>query len=164
MIKSRFCAFYNLKIIHLNREPTPVKIILSQLNPIMQKTTVFLIDDDVDDQEIFLFILSDVCPQADCVFANDGLFALEKLQDISFNPSIIFIDINMPRMNGLEILKEIKQIKRLSQIPVYMYSTSNESAIVEQSRLLGATSFIKKHIDTDVAKAEFQQIIAKLKL
>lgn len=130
----------------------------------MQKITVFLIDDDVDDQEIFSFILSDLYPQAECVFANDGLYALENLLDVSFNPNIIFIDINMPRLNGLEILKEIKQIKRLSQTPVYMYSTSNENAVVEQSRELGATNFIKKHIDTDVAKEEFQQIIEKLKL
>ncbi|RFS15093.1 response regulator [Emticicia sp. C21] len=130
----------------------------------MQKITVFLIDDDVDDQEIFAFILSDAFPQVDCVFANDGLDALEKLQDVSFNPGIIFIDINMPRMNGLEILKEIKKVKRFSKTPVYMYSTSNENKVVEQSRELGATGFIKKHIDTDVAKEEFQHIIAKLKL
>ncbi len=130
----------------------------------MQKITVLLIDDDVDDQEIFSFILSDAYPQADCVFANGGPDALEKLQDISFNPGIIFIDINMPRLNGLEILKEIKKIKRFSQTPVYMYSTSNEIAVVEQSIKSGATGFIKKHIDTDIAKEEFQHIIAKLKL
>jgi len=152
-------------VFHLNLEPALFHHLnYSQQNLIMQKVIVFLIDDDIDDQEIFSYILSDAYPQADCVFANDGLYALEKLQDVSFNPSIIFIDINMPRLNGLEILKEIKQIKRLSQTPVYMYSTSNESAVVEQSRKLGATSFIKKHIDTDVAKEEFQDIIAKLKL
>jgi CheY-like chemotaxis protein len=130
----------------------------------MQPITVFLIDDDIDDQEIFSFILSDVYPQANCVFADDGLYALEKLQDVSFSPSIIFIDINMPRMNGLEILKEIKKIERFSQTPIYMYSTSKENAVVEQSKESGATGFIKKHIDTDLAKEEFQHIIAQLNL
>ncbi|MBA4853005.1 response regulator [Emticicia sp. BO119] len=130
----------------------------------MQKTTVFLIDDDIDDQEIFSFILSDAYPQAECVFADDGLYAIQQLQNVSFNPHIIFIDINMPRLNGLEILKEIKKVKRLSDTPVFMYSTSNEKAIVEASKKLGATGFIKKHIDTDIAKQEFQSIIAKLKL
>src|SRR6218665_165807 len=113
----------------------------------MQKITVFLIDDDIDDQEIFSFILSDASSQIECVFADDGLYALEKLQDISFNPHIIFIDINMPCMNGLEVLKEIKKIKRFSDTPIYMYSTSNESVVVEQSKIAGATGFIKKHID-----------------
>jgi CheY-like chemotaxis protein len=130
----------------------------------MEKTIVFLIDDDIDDQEIFTFILSDAYPNTECVFADDGLYALEKLQDVSFNPDIIFIDINMPRLNGLEILREIKKIRRLSATPVYMYSTSNENAMVETSMKSGATGFVKKHIDTDTAKEEFQSIIAKLKL
>ena len=130
----------------------------------MQKITVFLIDDDIDDQEIFSFILSDAYANADYVFANDGLHALKKLQDVSFNPHIIFIDINMPRLNGLEILREIKKIDRLSYVPVYMYSTSNENLMVEESKKSGATGFIKKHIDTEVAKEEFQSVIQKLKL
>ncbi|GAB3501434.1 response regulator [Emticicia fontis] len=130
----------------------------------MQRIIVFLIDDDIDDQEIFTFIFSDAYPLAECVFADDGLYALEKLQDVSFNPDIIFIDINMPRLNGLEILKELKKIERLSETPVYMYSTSKENVVVEESIRLGATGFIKKHIDTDDAKEEFRSIIAKLKL
>lgn len=130
----------------------------------MQKIIVFLIDDDLDDQEIFTFILSDAYPQVECVFADDGLYALEKLRDVSFNPNIIFVDINMPRLNGLEILEEIKKIEHLSDTPIYMYSTSKENVVVEESRRLGATGFIKKHIDTDAAKEEFQSIIAKLKL
>lgn len=130
----------------------------------MQKITVFLIDDDLDDQEIFSFILSEAYPQAQCVFADDGLYALEKIQDVSFSPHVIFIDINMPRLNGLETLKELKQLERFANTPIYMYSTSDENTVVEESKKLGASGFIKKHIDTDLAKLEFQNIITKLKL
>jgi len=130
----------------------------------MQKITVFLIDDDLDDQEIFSFILSEAYPQAQCVFADDGLYALEKIQDVSFSPHVIFIDINMPRLNGLETLKEFKQLERFANTPIYMYSTSDENTVVEESKKLGASGFIKKHIDTDLAKLEFQNIITKLKL
>ena len=130
----------------------------------MEKITVFLIDDDLDDQEIFSYIISDAYTQAECVFADDGVYALEKMQGVSFVPHIIFIDFNMPRMNGLEILKEIKKIKRLSDTPVYMYSTSKESAVEEACVKLGASGFIKKHIDTDIAKQEFRTIITQLKL
>lgn len=130
----------------------------------MQKITVFLIDDDLDDQEIFSFILSEAYPQAQCVFADDGLYALEKIQDVSFSPHVIFIDINMPRLNGLETLKELKQLERFANTPIYMYSTSDENTVVEESKKLGASGFIKKHVDTDLAKLEFQNIITKLKL
>ncbi|WP_337042702.1 response regulator [Emticicia sp. 17c] len=130
----------------------------------MPKITVFLIDDDLDDQEIFSFIMADVFAQADCVFANDGLYALEKIQDTNFSPHIIFLDINMPRMNGILFLQELKKIKRLKNVPIYMYSTSNEGSVVEECKKLGASGFVKKHINTDVAKQEFQHIIANLKL
>ncbi len=129
----------------------------------MERIIVFLIDDDLDDQEIFSYIISDAYAHAECVFADDGLYALEKIQDVSFVPHIIFIDINMPRMNGIEILKEIKKIKRFSNTYVYMYSTSKEKAVVEACEKLGASGFIKKHIDTDIAKQEFKSIIAQLK-
>jgi CheY-like chemotaxis protein len=130
----------------------------------MKKLTVFLIDDDLDDQEIFSYIISDAYSNIECVFADDGLSALRKMQDVSFVPHIIFIDFNMPRMNGLEILSEIKKNNRLSDTPVYMYSTSKESSMVEACMNLGADGFIKKQTDTDLAKQEFKNIIAQLKL
>jgi DNA-binding NarL/FixJ family response regulator len=67
-------------------------------------------------------------------------------------------------MNGLEILKEMKKINHLSDTPIYMYSTSKESTMVETCMNLGASGFIKKQTDTDLAKQEFKNIIAQLKL
>jgi len=76
----------------------------------MQNPLVFLIDDDIDDQEVFEMALKEVQPLAQCVFAADGILALEKIKtDASFLPHTIFIDINMPRMNGAQCLREIKR-------------------------------------------------------
>lgn len=124
--------------------------------------TVFLVDDDIDDQEIFLFVMKEAYSEAHCVLAKDGIQALEKLRDASFTPDIIFVDINMPRMNGTELLMELKKISRLSNTPVFMYSTSDEQEIVATCKNLGASGFVKKYADTDDVKKEFVQIISNL--
>jgi len=124
----------------------------------------FIIDDDLDDQEIFTLVTHEISDNVECIFANDGMQALNKLKtDASFTPGLIFIDINMPKVNGMQCLSEIKKIKRLQHIPVYMYSTSAEQAIVEQCKNYGAAGFIKKHIDTNDLKTDLEKIISCLK-
>lgn len=115
--------------------------LLSRAQPLQ----CLLIDDDVDDQEIFTMALHEFNDAILCDFANDGVKALEKLlTDIAFIPSCIFIDINMPRMNGVECLAEIRKIARLKPVPVCMYSTSADPEIVAKTKALGATDFIVK--------------------
>src|SRR5690348_11056297 len=93
----------------------------------------FLIDDDVDDQEFFSIVMEETYPSAQCVFANDGVHALEHLKaDVSFVPHLILIDINMPKMNGVACLAQIKQLPHLQQSHIYMYSTSVDPTIVER--------------------------------
>ena len=105
----------------------------------------FLIDDDLDDQEIFFMALQDAYDTISCVCANDGVQALEKLNtDQAFVPHFIFIDMNMPRMKGVQCLEEIKKIDRLRDIPVYMYSTSADPTAIAQTKQLGAADFIVK--------------------
>lgn len=77
-------------------------------------------------------------------FADDGIKALEELSKDDFLPDCIFIDINMPRMNGIECLEKIKSIRRLQSIPVCMLSTSADPEIVKQSKQLDAKDFIVK--------------------
>jgi CheY-like chemotaxis protein len=120
----------------------------------------FFIDDDLDDQEIFSLVISEVSDNITCVFANDGISALEIIKaNNSFVPDWIFIDVNMPRMNGIKCLAEIKKFKHFEHIPVYIYSTSAEASIVAESKKIGAAGFIKKHIDTNDLKKELSQIV-----
>lgn len=125
----------------------------------------FLIDDDIDDQEIFSMAIKDAHPFARCVFANDGVYALEKFKvDYAFIPHVIFIDINMPRMNGIQCLSEIKKLSRLQHIPAYMYSTSAERSIVEECLKIGAAGFIKKEINVEDLQRELLRVFRHLKL
>ena len=123
------------------------------------KFTLF-VDDDLDDQEIFSLVMGEISDNITCVFANDGINALEILKaNDSFIPDWIFIDVNMPRMNGIKCLAEIKKLKHLQHIPVYIFSTSAEASVVEESKRMGATGFIKKYIDTNDLKEELSKII-----
>jgi CheY-like chemotaxis protein len=121
----------------------------------------FLIDDDVDDQEIFSMALQEFNDSIHCSFADDGVKALEKLKvDQSFLPSCIFIDINMPRMNGVECLEQIKKIIRLKSVPVCMFSTSADPSIVAKTRDLGAVDFIVKPASISALSTLLSQFIS----
>ena len=107
--------------------------------------TCFLIDDDIDDQEIFTLVLKSVNPSITCITANDGIEAITKLTaEETFNPDFIFLDLNMPRMDGKECLQEIKKIDRLIRVPVIIYSTSTEQNDVLVTRALGASGYLEK--------------------
>jgi CheY-like chemotaxis protein len=112
----------------------------------MKKGNVcFLIDDDSDDQEIFSLALEKIDPTFTCIAANSGFEALQKLSDKTISvPDYIFLDLNMPRMNGKECLKEIRKFDHLKKVPVVIYSTSSMKYDIAETTKLGATAFIVK--------------------
>lgn len=103
---------------------------------------ILLIDDDEDDHLIFKEALSQVDVVANCVCAysaQDGIKILDGLF-----PDYIFLDVNMPALNGLECLEMIKKDERLSKIPVVMYSTGMDDVICDKAFQRGAYACIKK--------------------
>jgi CheY-like chemotaxis protein len=106
---------------------------------------LFLIDDDADDQHVFAEALSEVDDSISLLTASNGLDALETLRRApSRLPDLIFLDLNMPKMNGKQFLKEIKSTAQLSNIPVVIYSTSSARVDREETLDLGASDFIVK--------------------
>lgn len=79
----------------------------------------------------------------DCVSAYSGTEAVNKLES-GFVPHYIFLDLNMPRMNGKQCLKEIKKMKHLENVPVFMYSTSSDTQIMKETKLMGAADYLVK--------------------
>ncbi len=106
--------------------------------------TFLLVDDDTDDALLFGEVLEDVNPTIRLLTATDGIKALEALSNDDDIPEIIFLDLNMPRMDGKECLAEIKADERLKDVKVIIYTTSSHSADVEQTMQMGATAFITK--------------------
>src|ERR1700753_169869 len=104
-----------------------------------------LVDDDADDVSLFQEVLEEVNPSIDFMYASDGKEAIDILKNQQTNfPDIIFLDLNMPRMDGKQCLVEIKKDPVLQRIPVIMYTTSCQSKDIEETMLKGAMCFITK--------------------
>ena len=110
----------------------------------MNSFTCFLIDDDVDDQEIFCTVLEAVAPSCYCVTAVNGQVALEMLKAGNVSPDIIFLDLNMPLMNGHRFLQEINQLKILPEVPIVVLTTSADANTKSTMLESGAKEFITK--------------------
>jgi CheY-like chemotaxis protein len=118
-----------------------------------------LVDDDLDDQEIFLMTLEKINKNIKCLTANNGVEALSLLTQNSFVPDYIFLDVNMPKMNGIECLRSIKNIERLNDCKIFMYSTTSETSVLEKSKKLGATDFIVKPASPALLKETLSEIL-----
>jgi len=104
-----------------------------------------LIDDDVDDRELFSEALASVSPVIKCDLAADAEEALNKLNTKEIDaPDMIFLDINLPVMTGWQFLASLKNQEAYKNIPVIMYSTSNNQQDKEIAKKLGALCFITK--------------------
>jgi DNA-binding response OmpR family regulator len=107
--------------------------------------SILLIDDDTEDQEIFLDAIKEVDPGVYCAVANDAEAALRQLnEEIVIRPDIVFIDLNMPKINGKQLLMELKRYEHLRGIPVIMYSTFFGPKDIEEISSLGAVHYMIK--------------------
>lgn len=105
---------------------------------------ILLIDDDEDDQEIFLVALGKVDKAVRCTPMDDAREALEMLKTTKISPDLIFLDLNLPVMNGQQFLSEIKKVETLWSIPVFILSTSSHLVTIELTKELGAEAFYTK--------------------
>ena len=107
-----------------------------------------LIDDDLDDQLLFSMAISKMNSSTTCVTADNGLLAIRQLeQDSSFVPDLIFLDLHLPRLSGIDVLIRIKEHTRLAPIPVVIYTTSSSQSDILKAKTHGAADFITKSHD-----------------
>ncbi|MBC9910374.1 response regulator [Chitinophaga varians] len=106
-------------------------------------SSVLLIDDDVDDRMIFGDVLKELVPDIIYNEAINGEDALARLEE-GLVPDLIFLDLNMPRVDGKQFLAELRQIEHLRHIPVIIYTTSSHESDKKETRALGASYFITK--------------------
>jgi CheY-like chemotaxis protein len=118
-----------------------------------------LIDDDQDDQEIFLMCIKKLNTNVTCLIANDAVEAIAMIKSTpGYIPNYTFIDVNMPKMNGIDCLKILKKIERLKYTKIFMYSTTSERVTLVTSKELGAEDFIIKPATTKELKEKLSKI------
>lgn len=109
----------------------------------MTYKNILQIDDDSDDCELFMEALEAVSP-AKYMAIYSPVEALRKLMQKEILPDVIFLDLNMPIMSGLEFLTEIKKEEGLKEIPIIIFSTSQLDDIIREAKAHGAHDFISK--------------------
>jgi CheY-like chemotaxis protein len=111
---------------------------------------IFYVDNDEDDLELFQHMLNKIDPTISLLEARDGVQALTLLADCEL-PDFIFLDINMPQMNGYETLVQLREIKALESTRIIMYSTTIHPKLYEKCWALNAMFLTKpNNIDDGV--------------
>jgi CheY-like chemotaxis protein len=103
---------------------------------------IILADDDEDDREIFRMALQELKIPADVVFAENGEQLIEHLK--TFTPGVIFLDLNMPMINGFECLAHIRNTPPVKSVPVIILSTSSSIIDINKCFEMGSTYYIIK--------------------
>ena len=114
---------------------------------------ILLVEDDRDEVNVALRALDRAGLDVAVEVANDGLEALEVLglepdgRVAPLRPSVVFLDLKMPRVDGWEVLRRMREHPRTADLPVVVLSSSDRPEDIERSYALGANSFVVKRFD-----------------
>jgi two-component system response regulator len=118
---------------------------------------ILLVEDSPEDRELALHALSRGEFRGRVEQAKDGVEAIDRLfcrgawadRDPDDLPKAVLLDIKMPRLDGVEVLRELKQSGRLIGVPIIMLTSSAEESDIKACYALGANSFVVKPVDSD---------------
>lgn len=122
---------------------------------------ILLIDDDEEDQEIFIDALKQVDALLHCAVAGDGEEAMALLNgDALVKPELIFVDMNMPKLNGKQVLAALKSSETTRDIPIIMYSTFFGPKDISEITTLGAAHHMVKATRFDELCSSLKRILS----
>lgn len=123
-------------------------------------THIILVDDDEDDRLFFTDAFEEIKISTKIQTFKDGVELMDFLnEEDSILPEILFLDLNLPRKNGIECLHEIKANDRLKDIAIAIYSTSSSEEHIEQTFVNGANIYIQKPTDFNLLKKVLQNVV-----
>jgi len=132
----------------------------------MKDKVILLVEDNADDEILTLRALMVNKIANDVVVARDGAEALDYLfgtgcyagRDTSVRPQVVLLDLNLPKLGGLDVLRRIRSEESTRTLPVVILTTSNEEEDLVGSYSLGANSYIRKPVDFD----QFSECVREL--
>lgn len=121
---------------------------------------ICLADDDEDDRLFFTDAFDELKINTKVSTFNDGVALMNYLNnEDSVLPNVLFLDLNMPKKNGVECLLEIKKNEKLSDIAIAIYSTSSSEEHIEETFINGANIYIKKPNDFEDLKKILAEVV-----
>ncbi|HVK78055.1 MAG TPA: response regulator [Kofleriaceae bacterium] len=132
----------------------------------MSQGIILLVEDNPDDEALTLRALRKNHILNEVVVAHDGVEALAWLfgegahagRDVAVQPQVVLLDLNMPRLSGLQVLERMRQDPRTKLVPVVVLTSSKEDDDLVKSYALGANSYVRKPVDF----AEFIEAVRRL--
>lgn len=123
--------------------------------------SVYLADDDADDRFLFEEALLEIRKNLKITMLNNGEQLMKCLDEKNNqHPNFIFLDLNMPLKNGIECLEEIRKDKKLKDIPVIIFSTSNQKETINQVYTMGANYYMCKPDNFEKLKSLLNKVFS----
>ncbi|GGH05840.1 MULTISPECIES: response regulator [Pedobacter] len=113
----------------------------------MKTPDIFYVEDDIDYAFFMQSAVQEVKDNLNLIIVDDGAEALQKLLDFAESktkPKLILLDLNLPGLSGLDLLKFIREIPYLKTVPVILFSTSDNPEDVKASIEFGANAYLTK--------------------
>jgi two-component system response regulator len=116
---------------------------------------ILLVEDNPDHQELTLMTLAENNVRNEVVVASDGIEALDYLfgtgkwqgRDAREVPALILLDLKLPKLGGIEVLRRVREDERTRYVPVVILTSSSEEEDIVQSLQNGANSYVRKPVD-----------------
>ena len=121
----------------------------------MSRKVILLIEDNPDDEELALLAFQQSNVANEVVVARDGVEALDYLfgtgphagRDVAVLPQVVLLDLKLPKVDGLEVLRRVRADPRTRRLPVVVLTSSKEEQDMIESYDLGANSYVRKPVD-----------------
>ncbi len=121
----------------------------------MENKTILLVEDNLDDVDLTLHALKKNKIKNEVKVVNDGAEALDYLfgtgnyagRDLSVMPTIILLDLNLPKVDGIEVLKKIRESPITQYLPIVILTSSKEEQDVINGYKFGVNSYVRKPVD-----------------
>lgn len=126
----------------------------------MNENHILLVEDNPDDRDLTMRALRKNFIGNHVAFAEDGAEAMRHLEETSTLPELVLLDLKLPKVDGLEVLRALRSNPRTRHVPVVVLTSSDEERDLVDSYELGANSYIRKPVDFE----QFQEAVRILGL
>ena len=114
-----------------------------------QELDILLVEDNPNDAELTQRALRKTDIGARLLIARDGAEAIERVLTEGLRPRVIFLDLKLPKIDGMEVLRRIRADERTKEIPVVVLTSSQEERDITESYKLGVNSYVVKPVEFD---------------